>query len=97
MTEEEDRIERFGGPSGPVAPIPTLPRCPNCGQEVLIPFSGYGGQMTTYFPKTYAHWVCIKCGFYMGTGNKSAKDLAKDLEVKIVEDIKKKISEVTRK
>ena len=96
-SEKEDKAEKLEGAVEAVSPMLAFPKCPNCGKEVLIPFSGYGCQLTTHFPKTFAHWVCIKCGFYMGTGSKSAGDLAKDLEVKIKEDIWKKISKVTQK
>ena len=70
-----------------------FPRCPNCGREVLIPFSGYGGKagkIEYRVSKTFAHWVCIKCGFYIGTGSKAASNLASDLDVKIIKEIREK-------
>ncbi|WP_309491988.1 hypothetical protein [Candidatus Hecatella orcuttiae] len=74
----------------------SYPPCPNC-DGVLIPFSAlgtWGGQVAA---KTFAHWVCIKCGFYMGTGSKAGGNLVKDLEIMICEDIKRKIEKVIRK
>lgn len=68
----------------------THPSCPNC-DGVLFPFSALGSWGGHVSAKTFAHWICIKCGFYMGTGSKAGGNLVKDLEVMICEDIRRKV------
>jgi len=78
-------------------PLSGFPKCPNCKAEVLIPFSSPGHWGGSGYTKTFAHWVCVNCGFDMGTGDRSAVNLEKDLEVGISEKILEKVRKAVKK
>jgi len=69
----------------------------NCGKEVLIPFSGVGRWRANVFSKAFANWICIRCGFYIGTSISGAVNIPKDVEVKIIPEIVQKIKRATEK
>jgi len=57
-----------------------LPKCPNCKEGVLIPLSAGHGDLTS---KAFAHWICLKCGFYLGTIGTKGYNI-KDIHVGII-------------
>ena len=75
-----------------------FPNCPVCKQrareEVLIPFSSSSvvGQVSN----TYAHWICSKCGFYIGIGNTMGLGIPEDIKVGIIPEIPEFIKEVMK-
>ena len=68
----------------------SLPKCPNCKEEVLIPLSSVVDIGTV---KVFAHWICLKCGFYVGTHATKGYNIPSDIQVgvfpEIVEEINK--------
>jgi len=64
-----------------------FPKCPNCKEEVLIPLSACIDIGTV---KVFAHWICVKCGFYVGTGDTKAYNIPEDIYVEIIPEIPEK-------
>jgi hypothetical protein len=63
-----------------------FPSCPICG-DTLAPLSSiYGTTARVPVEKTYSHWICLKCGFYFGTGGTAGYNL-KDINVGLLPEI----------
>jgi len=70
-----------------------FPKCPHCREEVLIPLSACYREST----KTFAHWVCLKCGFYFGTAGTGAYNIPKDFTVGVIPEISKIIEDIKKR
>ena len=46
-----------------------FPKCPVCENENLIPLSSGGQAGGRIVPKMFGHWICMSCGFCIGTGD----------------------------
>jgi len=64
-----------------------MPNCPNCGEGFLVPFSVSQIKMH----KTFAHWICFKCGFCVGTGDSRGYNIPKDIDIRIIPQIVEKV------
>ena len=65
-----------------------FPKCPLCEDQVLVPLSAAVDIGAT---KTFAHWLCLKCGFYFGTGSTKAYNIPEDISIRIFREIPKRI------
>ena len=72
-----------------------FPKCPICGEEVLVPLSSvYATGAPGPAEKTFAYWICLRCGFYFGTGGTAGYNIPKDINVGIIPEIVKFIEEL---
>jgi len=69
----------------------SLPKCPNCKEGVLIPLSAVIGNVASH---VYAHWICLNCGFYFGTGGTHGYNVPKDIHIGIIPEIFQIIKEI---
>jgi hypothetical protein len=72
-----------------------FPICPICEKQVLIPLTAIIGIREA--AKVYAHWICIKCGFYLGTGDAHGYNVPQDIKVNIFPEIAAKVREIKQK
>ena len=63
----------------------SFPTCPICEKGVLIPLSAALGD--TGEVKTFAHWICLKCGFYFGSGDTKAYNIPKDIYAEMLPEV----------
>jgi len=74
-----------------------LPYCPNCEKSVLIPLSAGGERAGTIFSKMFARWICLNCGFCVGTGDSAGYNIPKDIKVGIFPEIVEKVKKASSK
>ena len=68
-----------------------FPKCPVCEASTLIPLSAVYGTSTPAPPeKTFAHWICPRCGFYIGTGGLAGYNVPKDISTAMIPEIAEK-------
>jgi hypothetical protein len=70
-----------------------FPKCPICEKQVLVPLSAvveFGAV------KTFAHWICLGCGFYFGTGDTKASNILDDIIIRIYREIPKSVHNAKR-
>lgn len=78
QTETKCKKREQTYPKGVIKMVETsFPKCPICKKEVLVPLSASLVDMGSV--KTFAHWICLRCGFYFGTRATNAYNIPKDL------------------
>ena len=69
-----------------------FPKCPVCKKEVLIPLSS----LKSDIPKTFAHWICTRCGFYIGTAGSAGYNVPKDIQIAMLDVVVTRVRECTK-
>lgn len=69
-----------------------FPKCPICDYESLIPLSAVVGDMGSV--KTYAHWICPNCGFYIGTKDTKGYNIPQDIFIYHIPQIREYVEKI---